>query len=87
MKIDGYKVANLNDFDALGVPQAYYELNFQYLGKMSMMICKWIDYGVLINGELLFPGINGVNPYVSKKNAVWIDDDRNVWWGELPDED
>lgn len=38
MKIDGYKVANLNDFDALGVPQAYYELNFQYLGKMSMMI-------------------------------------------------
>lgn len=87
MQVDGYKIANLNDFDALGVPQAYYEVDLQYMGKLSFMICKWIDYGVLINKELIFPGLNDVNPRAMKNNVIWFDSDRNVWWGQLLDED
>lgn len=83
MQVDGYKIANLNDFDALGVPQAYYKVDLQYLGKLSFMICKWIDYGVLINKELIFPGLNDVNPRAMKNNVIWFDDDRNVWWGAV----
>ena len=47
------------------------------------MVCKWENYGILINGEIIFPGTNGINPYALKKNAIWIDDERNVWWGLL----
>lgn len=83
MEIAAYKLINLEDFDALGVPQAYYTKQFQDLSELSFMVCKWEDYGILINGEIIFPRTNGINPYALKKNAIWIDEERNVWWGLL----
>lgn len=82
--MDCYKLANLNDFDALGIPRNDYTGNFEGLGSMDYAIFQSISgYGCIFNGEILFPYLNGCNPFVAKKNAAYIDENRDLWVGIL----
>ena len=79
--MDCYKVMNLNDFDALGVPQLYDSANFDKLGNKEYCIFKGENYGIIQGGEILVPFTNGINPFESKNNSAYIDNDRNLWVG------
>lgn len=82
--MDCYKLTNLDEFDALGIPRNDYNNNFEGLGNMNYAVFQTqTGYGVIFNGEILFPQINGANPIAGKKNAAYIDENRDLWVGIL----
>ncbi len=82
MQIETWKLINLNDFDKAGVPQQYFTQNLEGYGQANYMVLKAFElYGVLFAGELVFPGLNGINPYLKKRVAAYIDEDRNLQVG------
>lgn len=83
--MDGYFIMNLDDFDKMNVPQIYETKEFQDLGSIPYCVFKGENYGIIWNGEIMTPYTNGVNPFASKKNAAYIDDERNLWVGVRDD--
>uniref|UniRef100_A0AAU8B1K9 Uncharacterized protein n=1 Tax=Dulem virus 29 TaxID=3145747 RepID=A0AAU8B1K9_9CAUD len=79
--MDGYKIYNLEEFDKLSVPQIYVNPNLEGIGEVEICIFKGMYYGVVFNGEVLTPGVNGQNPYVGKNGAAYIDNENNLWVG------
>lgn len=82
--MDGYKLANLDEFDKLQVPQAYYTETLEGLGQVEYGVIKCLDmYGLIFNNEIMFVGLNDENPTATKKTAAYVDADRNLWGGVL----
>lgn len=85
--MDGYKVLNLDDFDALNVPRLDTTIKTEDLDEQPFTLFKGNLYNVMFLDLLFTVELNGVNPVLkvnSAKNlrvAVYVDADRNLWVG------
>ena len=80
--MDGYALADLNEFDALSIPAATYNENMQDLGQVTYKVYQGKDaYGLLFNDEVLWIGTNNKNPIAGKKTWAYIDENRVLYGG------
>lgn len=85
--MDGYKVINLNEFDALNVPRLDTSIMTEDLDEQDIAIFKGELYNVMFLNLLFTIGLNNKNP-VAKINtdknlrvAAYVDAERNLWVG------
>lgn len=85
--MDGYKVLNLKDFDALDIPRFDTTIKTPELDKQEIAIFKANLYNVMFLNLLFTIDLNGKNPILKinkEKNlrvAVYVDDNRDLWVG------
>lgn len=85
--MDGYKVLNLDNFDALGIPRLDTTIKTTDLDKQELSVFKANFYNVMFLNLLFTIGLNDKNPVLKvneEKNlrvAAYVDDDRNLWIG------
>lgn len=85
--MDGYKVLNLNDFDALNVPRLDTTIKTPDLDKQELTVFKANLYNVMFLNLLFTIDLNDKNPVLKEskeKNllvAAYVDADRNLWVG------
>lgn len=82
MSVNYYKVGNLNDFEALNVPQLEQELELEDLGVAKVVFIKGFSFSVIFNGEMLTPNLNGRNPFYKQHTTAYVDPQtRDIWVG------
>lgn len=83
--MDGYKVLNLNDFDALDIPRLDTKIKTKDLDEQDITLFKANLYNVMFL-DLLFT-LNNKNPVLKINNdknlrvAVYVDANRDLWVG------
>lgn len=85
--MDGYKVLNLNDFDALNIPRLDTTVKTPDLDKQELTVFKANVYNVMFLDLLFTINLNNKNPVVKINNdknlrvAVYVDANRDLWVG------
>lgn len=85
--MDGYKIINLNDFDALDIPRYDFSIKTPELDVQQISIFKANLYNVMFLNLLFTVGLNDKNPVLKVNEdlnlrvAVYVDADRNLWVG------
>lgn len=78
-----FNIFNLNDFDALNVPDYTFPIELQGRGEYVFRVCKGISYSVIVDGIFLTPGLNGRNGFNFQERSAYVDENRNLWVGFL----
>lgn len=85
--MDGYKVLNLDDFDALDIPRLDTQIKTKDLDVQDITLFKANLYNVMFLDLLFTIDLNGKNP-IAKVNkdkklrvAVYVDNNRDLWVG------
>lgn len=85
--MDGYKVLNLNDFDALDIPRLDTKIKTKDLDEQDITLFKANLYNVMFLDLLFTIDINNKNPVLKINNdknlrvAVYVDANRDLWVG------
>lgn len=85
--MDGYKVLNLDDFDALNIPRLDTQIKTKDLDIQNITLFKANLYNVMFMDLLFTIGLNGKNPVLKINNdkklrvAVYADANRDLWVG------
>ena len=85
--MDGYKVLNLNDFDALGIPRLDTQIKTKDLDVQDITLFKANLYNVMFLDLLFTINLNNKNPVLKINNdknlrvAVYVDANRDLWVG------
>ena len=85
--MDGYKVLNLDDFDALDIPRLDTQIKTKDLDVQDITLFKANLYNVMFLDLLFTIDLNGKNP-IAKVNkdkklrvAVYVDNNHDLWVG------
>lgn len=85
--MDGYKVLNLDDFDALDIPRLDTQIKTKDLDVQDITLFRANLYNVMFLDLLFTIDLNGKNP-IAKVNkdkklrvAVYVDNNRDLWVG------
>lgn len=85
--MDGYKVLNLNDFDALNIPRLDTKIKTKDLDEQDITLFKANLYNVMFLDLLFTINLNNKNPVLKINNdknlrvAVYVDANRDLWVG------
>lgn len=85
--MDGYKVLNLNDFDALNIPRLDTQIKTKDLDVQDITLFKANLYNVMFLDLLFTIDLNNKNPVVKVNDdkklrvAVYVDNNRDLWVG------
>lgn len=85
--MDGYKVLNLNDFDALDIPRLDTKIKTKDLDEQDITLFKANLYNVIFLDLLFTINLNNKNPVLKINNdknlrvAVYVDANRDLWVG------
>lgn len=85
--MDGYKVLNLNDFDALDIPRLDTQIKTKDLDVQDITLFKANLYNVMFLDLLFTINLNSKNPVLKINNdknlrvAVYVDANRDLWVG------
>lgn len=85
--MDGYKVLNLNDFDALDIPRLDTKIKTKDLDEQDITLFKANLYNVMFLDLLFTIDLNNKNPVLKINNdknlrvAVYVDANRDLWVG------
>lgn len=85
--MDGYKVLNLNDFDALDIPRLDTKIKTKDLDEQDITLFKANLYNVMFLDLLFTINLNNKNPVLKINNdkslrvAVYVDANRDLWVG------
>lgn len=85
--MDGYKVLNLNDFDALDIPRLDTQIKTKDLDEQDITLFKANLYNVIFLDLLFTINLNNKNPVLKINNdknlrvAVYVDANRDLWVG------
>lgn len=85
--MDGYKVLNLNDFDALDIPRLDTQIKTKDLDVQDITLFKANLYNVMFLDLLFTINLNNKNPVLKINNdknlrvAVYVDANRDLWVG------
>ena len=80
-----FKVFNLNDFDALGVPDFTFTADLADRGLQTYRLLKGYLYSVIVDGLVLTPFLNDRNGFNKDNRSAYIDQDNNLWVGYAPE--
>ncbi|MDR2426821.1 MAG: hypothetical protein LBD46_06575 [Endomicrobium sp.] len=80
-----YRIFNLNDFDALSVPDYTFSIELEGKGFQTFRIIKGLLYSVIVDGIFLTPFLNGRNGFEKDNKSAYIDEDNNLWVGYAPE--
>jgi hypothetical protein len=81
MTFDWYKIYNLLEFIALGIPSKEYELAFEGLGVKTVMAVRGNTNAVVFDDVMLIINFNNQNPFAFENRAVYLDENNDVWVG------
>lgn len=85
--MDGYKILNLNDFDALNIPRLDTQFKTKDLDVQDITLFKANLYNVMFLDLLFSINLNNKNPVIKINNdknlrvAVYVDANRDLWVG------
>lgn len=85
--MDGYKILNLNDFDALNIPRLDTQIKTKDLDVQDITLFKANLYNVMFLDLLFTINLNNKNPVLKINNdknlrvAVYVDANRDLWVG------
>lgn len=85
--MDGYKVLNLNEFDALNIPRLDTQIKTKDLDVQDITLFKANLYNVMFLDLLFTINLNNKNPILKINNnknlrvAVYVDANRDLWVG------
>lgn len=85
--MDGYKILNLNDFDALNIPRLDTQFKTKDLDVQDITLFKANLYNVMFLDLLFTINLNNKNPVIKINNdknlrvAVYVDANRDLWVG------
>ena len=85
--MDGYKVLNLNDFDALDIPRLDTKIKTKDLDEQDITLFKANLYNVMFLDLLFTINLNNKNPVLKINNdknlrvAVYVEANRDLWVG------
>lgn len=85
--MDGYKVLNLNNFDALNIPRLDTKIKTKDLDVQDITLFKANLYNVMFLDLLFTINLNNKNPVLKINNdknlrvAVYVDANRDLWVG------
>lgn len=85
--MDGYKVLNLNDFDALDIPRLDTKIKTKDLDEQDITLFKANLYNVMFLDLLFTINPDNKNPVLKINNdknlrvAVYVDANRDLWVG------
>lgn len=85
--MDGYKVLNLNDFDALDIPRLDTKIKTKDLDEQDITLFKANLYNVMFLNLLFTINLNNKNPVLKINNdknlrvAAYVDANRDLWVG------
>lgn len=85
--MDGYKVLNLNNFDALDIPRLDTKIKTKDLDEQDITLFKANLYNVMFLDLLFTINLNNKNPVLKINNdknlrvAVYVDANRDLWVG------
>lgn len=85
--MDGYKVLNLNDFDALNILRLDTQIKTKDLDVQDITLFKANLYNVMFLDLLFTINLNNKNPVLKINNdknlrvAVYVDANRDLWVG------
>ena len=85
--MDGYKVLNINDFDALDIPRLDTKIKTKDLDEQDITLFKANLYNVMFLDLLFTINLNNKNPVLKINNdknlrvAVYVDANRDLWVG------
>ena len=81
MIVNWYNVGNKAIFEAKGIPQEEKTLDLEDLGEVSVVFLAGYNFGVIFNGEMLIPYMNGRNPFNKNETTCYVDENQDVWVG------
>lgn len=81
MDFDWYKIINLTEFEALGVPLKVVELFLEEIGLTEILVTKGNFVSITFNDILLPINMNDENPFAFEDHAVWLDEFNDIWLG------
>jgi hypothetical protein len=79
-------IFNSDDFEALELPSRTYTLILENIGQVDILVTKGNTIGITYNGIFLSLNMNDNNPFVMDGQAIYIDENNNVWLGLPVDE-
>lgn len=85
MIVNWYNVGNKAEFEAKGIPQEEKTLNLEDMGQTSVVFLAGVEFGIIFNGEMLIPYLNGRNPFYRNKTTSYVDENQDVWVGYAVD--
>ena len=83
--MDWYKIFNLNEFDALGVPDFSVSVELAERGQQTFRILKGFLYSVIVDDIILTPMLNDRNGFNKDTRSAYIDEENNLWIGYAPE--
>ena len=85
--MDGYKILNLNDFDAQNISRLDTQIKTKDLDVQDITLFKANLYNVMFLDLLFTINLNNKNPVIKINNdknlrvAVYVDANRDLWVG------
>lgn len=80
MSVNWYNVGNKTEFLEKDIPQEVKTLDLEDLGRVDVVFISGFNFSVIFNGEMLTPKLNGRNPFYTKKNTCYVDEQTNEVW-------
>jgi hypothetical protein len=86
MTYDWYKIINMDDFQALGLPSKSVEVILEGIGLREVLITQGVNVSLLYDDVFLSVNMNDRNPLEFDDHACYIDANNDIWLGIVVDE-
>lgn len=81
MIYDWYRILNVADFEADGVPSRELVLELTALGQKTVVVTKGNFISILYNDIFLTVDLNGQNPFEFEDHAAYVDGSGDLFLG------
>jgi hypothetical protein len=81
MSYDWYKLANIAEFEASGLPSKEVTLDLEGIGVRDILITHGNSIGVMYDGIFLIANFNENNPFEFEDHAVFLSENDDIWLG------
>lgn len=81
MIYDWYLIFNTDEFDDAGLVSQTVTLVLEGIGQKDFLVTKGELYGITLDNDFLALNQLDANPFEFEGNAIYIDENNDVWWG------
>lgn len=82
MRVEWWKIANVDEFKEAGIPQRTLNLNLEDKGQVEIALLNGVaGVSVIFDGYVLTPYMNGRNAFFKNDVTCFIDSNMDIWVG------